>query len=367
MNIVNRVVIAWCVLSVSVFAYADKTVDNLTLPKGFKANLFIDNLPALRQMALGDKGTVFVGSLNGEVYGLVDTNNDGRADTVHVIAKKLNYPNGVAVHKGDLYIAEIDRITRYHDIENHLNKPPKPEVIVKDLPDKRHHGFRFIKFGPDDKLYLGVGAPCNVCLSEDKRLGTIMRVNADGSELEVFAKGVRNTVGFDWEPGTDVLWFTDNGRDWLGDHEPPDELNRAPESGMHFGFPYVYGNNKPDPKFGKLPYPQTFTMPVKNLPAHVAALGMVFYQGNQFPKDYQGDIFIAEHGSWNSSKKVGYRVSRVKHKDGTVTDYQPFVTGFLEGDDDVLGRPVALLTLPDGSLLISDDFAGKIYRVGYGG
>jgi glucose/arabinose dehydrogenase len=239
-------------------------------------------------------------------------------------------------------------------------------VVTDRLPKDRHHGWKFIAFGPDGKLYVPVGAPCNICEPDADRYANIMRMNADGSGLETFARGVRNTVGFDWDPRSRDMWFTDNGRDWMGDDSPPDELNHAPRAGMHFGFPYCHGGTISDPEFGRRRPCSDFTPPAQNLGPHVAALGMRFYSGEQFPAQYRNQILIAEHGSWNRSKKIGYRVSLVRLENGKATAYEPFATGWLQGEDP-WGRPADVLVMPDGSLLVSDDFAGAIYRIRYRG
>ncbi|HTY79355.1 MAG TPA: PQQ-dependent sugar dehydrogenase, partial [Candidatus Bathyarchaeia archaeon] len=244
--------------------------------------------------------------------------------------------------------------------------PPKPVVVTDRLPKDRHHGWKFIAFGPDGKLYVPVGAPCNICEPDPDRYANIMRMNPDGSELETFARGVRNTVGFDWDPRTREMWFTDNGRDWLGDDAPPDELNHAPRAGMHFGFPYCHGGTISDPEFGRRRPCADFTAPAQNLGPHVASLGMRFYTGAQFPTAYRNQIFIAEHGSWNRSRKIGYRVTLVRLENGRAVAYEPFATGWLRGEDP-WGRPADVLVMPDGSLLVSDDYAGAIYRISYRG
>lgn len=345
-------------------SYTDKS--GIHLPPGFKISIYTSDVPGAREMTLGSNGVLFVGTRGeGKVYAVLDTNKDYKADEVITIAGGLNMPNGVAFKNGALYVAEINRIIRYDNIETQLRNPPRPVVINDSFPDKQHHGWKFIKFGPDGKLYIPVGAPCNVCISKDSMFATIMRMNPDGTDLEIFAKGIRNSVGFDWNPRTNVLWFTDNGRDLLGDNIPPDELNRAPHKGMNFGFPYVYGDNIPDPQFGKGVDINQFTKPVEDLGPHVAALGMLFYTGNMFPNQYKNQIFIAEHGSWNRSKKIGYRITLVKLDDNNhPISYQPFAYGWLKGES-VTGRPVAVLQMPDGSLLISDDFNGVIYRISY--
>ena len=342
-------------------------LDKITVPKGFKIQIYRDSLAGARSMALSPSGILFVGTRydNGCVYALVDKDKDGKADDVYVIAKNLIQPNGVAFRNGSLYVAEISRILRFDNIEQHLKDPPAPVVVSDKFPSKRHHGWKFIRFGPDDKLYVPVGAPCNVCVREDPFAG-ISRLKPDGSGLEVYARGVRNTVGFDWHPVTKQLWFTDNGRDNLNDTTPPDELNCAPQAGMHFGFPYFYGNNVPDPEFGSRA-PSNLKPTAQRAPfaAHVAALGMRFYTGSMFPPEYKNQIFVAQHGSWNSSKKVGYQVVLAKLDGDKVTSVTPFATGFVQPGEQVLGRPVDVQVMPDGALLISDDDAGAIYRVTY--
>lgn len=336
---------------------------SIELPDGFAIHQYAGDVPGARSLALGRDGTVYVGSRNaGKVYALVDQDGDQRAEQVHVLAEGLNSPNGVDLLGGDLYVAEIHRIIRFPDIANHLETPPAPEVIYDQLPTSTHHGWRYMRFGPDDRLHIAIGVPCNVC----NELGVIARLASDGSGYEVFARGIRNSVGFDWHPETGVLWFTDNGRDWLGDDRPPDELNRAPEPGMHFGFPWCHGGAIQDPEFSDRPC-SDFTPPRQNLGPHVAALGMRFYTGEQFPEQYHNQIFIAEHGSWNRSEPIGYRITLVRldqqHRPQT---YETFATGWLE-DGKAWGRPVDLLVMPDGALLVSDDHAGKVYRIHYTG
>ena len=316
-------------------------------------------------MAISPSGVLFVGTRGSKVYAVLDTNNDKKADKIYTIASGLNSPNGVAFRNGDLYVAEINRVIKFPNIESNLKNPPQPIVINDNFPSDTHHGWKFIKFGPDNKLYIPVGAPCNVCVKDNPQYASLMRMNPDGSDLEIFAKGIRNTVGFDWNPRTGILWFTDNGRDMLGDDIPTDELNRAPEQGLNFGFPYVYGDNHPDPEFGNGIDTSKFTKPVVKLGAHVASLGMRFYTGKMFPKEYQGQIFIAEHGSWNRSKKVGYRVVCVKlDSNNNPISAEPFAYGWLKGES-VSGRPVDVQVMNDGSLLVSDDYNGVIYRISY--
>ncbi len=275
-------------------------------------------------------------------------------------------PNGVAFKDGDLYVAEVNRILKYEDIESNLDAPGEPVVVNDSYPTERSHGWKYIAFGPDGKLYIPVGAPCNICESEDEIFASLTRMNADGSGVEVVQHGIRNTVGFAWHPDTKELWFTENGRDWMGDDEPACELNHAPKDGMHFGYPYCHQGNLADPKFGKKRSCDEFTAPARNLGPHVAPLGMEFYNGDNFPASFQGDILIAEHGSWNRKKKSGYRVMRVRLKDGKAISYEPFATGWLDDpSQQIWGRPVDIEPLPDGSLLLSDDFADVIYRISY--
>ncbi len=342
-------------------------LDRIQLPEGFSISYFADGIPGARSLVRSPEGTLFVGTRSkGRVYAVRDDNEDGIADAVHLLAEGLHMPNGVAFRDGSLYIAEVNRILRLDDIENQLEDPPSPVVVRDDLPTETHHGWKFIAFGPDGKLYVPIGAPCNVCDEEDERFSSICRMNADGTEFEVFAHGVRNTVGFDWDPKTGELWFTDNGRDWLGDNSPPDELNHAPEAGLHFGFPYCHGGDRLDPDFGAGRDCDDYRPPAQKLGPHVAALGMRFYDGSSFPSQYQGQIFIAEHGSWNRSSKIGYRIMLVRRNGNEATTYEPFAEGWLQGED-VWGRPVDVLVLPDGSMLVSDDYAGAIYRIQYTG
>jgi glucose/arabinose dehydrogenase len=346
-------------------ARAEIRLDDIKLPPGFIIDIYAQKVEGARSLALGPAGTVFVGSRSqGKVYALIDRNSDHRAEEVVVIARGLNSPNGVTYHNGALYVAEISRILRFDDIGKRLLNPPAPVVINDTFPKETHHGWKFLRFGPDGKLYVPVGAPCNICFRDDPRYATIMRMNPNGSNLEIFAEGIRNTVGFDWHPQSRELWFTDNGRDWMGNNEPPDELNSAPEKGMHFGFPYCHGGNIPDPEFGDKRSCKEFIPPRQNLGPHVAALGMRFYAGTMFPVKYRNAIFIAEHGSWNRLVPIGYRITLVALEDGRATGYETFAHGWLGG---LLawGRPVDVLTMPDGALLVSDDKADAVYRISY--
>ncbi|MGD8719102.1 MAG: sorbosone dehydrogenase family protein [Candidatus Zixiibacteriota bacterium] len=342
-------------------------LEKIKLPPGFQIDVYAFGLRGARSLALGDDGTLFVGTrVAGRVYAVRNVDGDNRGDDIYTIASGLNNPNGVAFRDGALYVAETSRVLRYDDIENRLADPPTPAVVTAAFPQDKHHGWKFIAFGPDGKLYVPVGAPCNVCEPDDPIYATITRMNADGSGLEVFASGVRNSVGFDWHPTTGELWFTDNGRDLMGDNTPPDELNRALEPGLHFGFPYIHGKDTPDPEFGERGTPERFAPPARELAPHVAALGMRFYTGEMFPEDYRGHVFIAEHGSWDRRSPLGYRITLVRLKGNDVVSYEIFAQGWLQGRE-AWGRPVDVLVMPDGALLVSDDKAGAIYRISYVG
>ena len=346
---------------------AEGPVERLSVPPGFRIGVYAEGVPGARSLTLSPSGTLFVGTrVEGKVYAILDHDGDAVADRVYTIASGLQMPNGVAVRDGDLYVAEISRILRFPGIERDLAHPPAPHVVTADYPHDAHHGWKFIAFGPDGRLYVPVGAPCNVCLSDEDTYAVITRLDLASGKREVFARGVRNTVGFDWNPRTGVLWFTDNGRDWLGDDRPPDELNRAPRAGLHFGFPYCHGRDLPDPEYGHLRDCRTLTPPVEELGPHVAALGMRFYTGTRFPQHYRGGIFIAEHGSWNRSVPVGYRVAFVGVQDGKPISHEVFAEGWLH-DGLASGRPVDVQPMPDGSLLVSDDKGGRIYRISYEG
>ena len=355
--------IVCCCVPVS---HADSDIErNIKLPPGFSISIYADNVPNARSMALSPNNILFVGTRKlGKVFAVLDNDGDFIADEVVTIVKGLNMPNGVAFQDGDLYVAEVHRIIKFTGIEKRLHNPNKPEVVFEGLPKKKWHGWKFVKFGPDEKLYVPIGAPCNVCESRDKIFGTITRMNKDGSGFEVFASGVRNSVGFDWHPETRELWFTDNGRDMLGDDLPPDELNHAPRAGMHFGFPYLHGSNVRDPEFDVKPVNINITKPAQELGPHVASLGMQFYTGRMFPVEYTNQIFIAEHGSWNRSEPIGYRVSVVWLENSKPISYEVFAEGWLQKNR-TLGRPVDIEIMQDGSLLVSDDYSGRIYRISY--
>jgi glucose/arabinose dehydrogenase len=350
----------------------DTGADNATLPleliklpSGFRIDVYASNVPGAREMAMSPNGTLFVGSMDaGNVYAILDNNKDGTADEVITLANGLHMPNGVAFRDGSLYVAEISRILRYDDIEARLRDPPAPVVVNGSYPDNEGHGWKYIAFGPDGRLYVPIGAPCNIC-DPPPPFASITRINPDGTGFEIYASGIRNTVGFDWDPLTGELWFTDNGRDYLGNDQPPDELNHAPHAGMNFGFPYVHGRNITDPEFGKGHSAAGFTPPEVELDAHVAALGMKFYTGSMFPEVYKNNIFIAEHGSWDRDVPIGYRIEVVTlDKNRTATGHQVFAEGWLQ-DGNARGRPVDVLVMHDGSLLVSDDMANAIFRITY--
>jgi glucose/arabinose dehydrogenase len=340
---------------------------DLSLPPGFRIAVYATNVPNARQMALGPAGVVFVGSKSeGKVYAVVDRDGDHKADAVHVLASGLNMPSGVAFRDGALYVAAVNRVLRLRDVARDLTHPPAPEVVSDAFPSDAHHGWKFIAFGPDGRLYVPVGAPCNVCAITGPLHATITRLDVGGGRPEVVARGVRNSVGFDFQPGTGELWFTDNGRDWLGDDQPPDELNHLTRPGEHFGFPHCHGDGIRDPEYNGGRACDQFTAPARLLGPHVAAIGMRFYTGTMFPEKYRGGVFIAEHGSWNRSTPVGYRVTFAKVEGGRATSYEPFAQGWLKGNT-ASGRPADVLVMPDGALLVSDDKAGRIYRISYDG
>jgi glucose/arabinose dehydrogenase len=347
----------------------------LEVPPGFAIDV-VARVPGARAMAWGAKGTLFVGSNSTSVWAVTWPGGSAAlasgnamslaAARVRKVGDGLHLPIGVAFHGSALFASSVDRIVRYDAIESHLDSPPRGVAIADNLPAETHHGGRYIAFGPDGKLYVNIGAPCNVC-EPDARHGLIMRMSADGSAREVVARGVRNSVGFDWRPATGELWFTDNGRDNLGDDVPGDELDRVTRVGENFGFPYCHAGSIADPQFGARHNCSEFTPPARALDAHVAALGMRFYTGTQFPAEYRQQVFIAEHGSWNRSSKAGYRVTMVSLDDsGRATGYRVFAKGWLQGGE-AWGRPADVLVAPDGSLLVSDDRSGTIYRIRYVG
>ena len=336
-------------------------IEQIKLPPGFRIAIYASDVPNARSMVLSPSGTLFVGTRKaGKVYAVVDRNGDFLADAVVTLAKGLNMPNGVAFKNGSLYVAEVSRVLRYDNIEQQLQAPPKPVVVRNDFPTDKHHGWKYIAIGPDGMLYVPVGAPCNVCEQKDPRYASIMRMQLDGSGLEIFTRGVRNTVGFDWHPLTQELWFTNNGRDWMGDELPPDTLHHAPQKDLHFGFPYCHAGEIPDPQYGNRRNCDEFSPPALKLGPHVAPLGMKFYTGSMFPSMYRHQIFMAEHGSWNRSIPIGYRITLALFDSDRRPRYEIFAEGWLRGDR-AWGRPVDIVEMADGSLLVSDDKAGAIY------
>ena len=344
-------------------------LEEINLPEGFTISIYADNLKNARSMALSPDGTLFVGTQKeGNIYAVRDTDGDFKVDETYVIDSGLRSPNGVAIKDGDLYIADVENLWIYRNVESDLQNPVSRELIYDDYPKDFHHGWKYIAFGPDGKLYVPVGAPCNICESQNELYASITRMDPDGSNREIYAHGVRNTVGFTWHPDTGEMWFTDNGRDLMGDEVPPCELNKVTEAGQHYGYPYCHGGSIKDPEFGNK-YPcDDFVKPEQQLGPHVAPLGIKFYDGNQFPEDYNGHAFIAEHGSWNRSKKIGYRISMVRIEKNEAVSYETFADGWLDDEaQEVWGRPVDVLIMPDGSMLVSDDMANVIYRIAYSG
>jgi glucose/arabinose dehydrogenase len=344
---------------------ADKLpLDKLKIKNGFKIDVFAAGVPNARSLRLGPKGTVFVSSrLQDKVHAIVE--KDGKRE-VKVVAAGLHRPNGIAVHKGTLYIAELSQISKIDNIEDNLDNPPKPTVILADLPKDEAHGWKYLTVGPDEKLYFHIGAPCNICLPPERH-SKIYRVGLDGKDLEVYATGVRHIVGMDWHPSLRQLYFSENARDWMSEEVPEDKLNRVTNPGKdNFGYPYCHQGNLPDPEFGWGRSCSEFSKPLALLGAHSAALGLKFYTGNGFGPAYRNAIFLARHGSWNKSVKIGGDVLAIKlNSNGTVKSMEPFITGFIQNNSYV-GRPVDVLPMPDGSMLVSDDFNGAIYRVSRG-
>ena len=340
----------------------ESRLDELNLPEGFAIELYA-RVSDARQLAVADDGaTVYVSTRDGSVYAVTDENRDGEPEDVAVLRDDLYHPSGLAVAEdGTLYVAERNRVLSYADGEWGV---VLPEGTV---PDESRHGTREAGLGPDGKIYVAVGVPCNICMPEGIE-DAIVRMDRDGSNLEVYAEGVRNSVGLDWHPETGELFFTDNGGDRIGNEIPPDELNRAPEPGLHFGYPYVWGDGQPYPQFADVEPPEPTVPPALPFEAHVAALGIDFYEGGMFPEEYRHDAFLAQHGSWDRTPPIGYRVMRVRFDDrGDPVGKEVFVDGWLQANGEAWGRPVDVEELPDGSLLVSDDGAGAVYRITYRG
>lgn len=336
----------------------------ITVPDGFSVEYFAYDVPGARSMTMSNNGIVYVGTRSeGVVYALIDENMDGYADERVVVAKDLNTPNGVAWKDGDLYVAEIERIIVYRDIDETYGDHPAYEVLYDKLPKDVHHGWRFIDFGPDGKLYVSIGAPCNIC-EEDEPFGTIIRMSDNFDSYDVVAKGVRNSVGFGWDQDS-VMWFTDNGRDWSGDDIPPDELNVLRTEGEHFGFPYCHGSRLEDTEYGNGKDCEDYSAPVLELGPHVAALGIEFLSVKNWPEEYDDMLLIAEHGSWNRTVPIGYRIMMTKVSEIRAEGYDVFAEGWLDEEGSATGRPVDVMQLDDNSIILSDDKADAIYKVSY--
>ncbi len=346
---------------------APKLTEQLTLiklPPGFEISIYAENVENARQLALGEKGTVFAGSTRaGKVHAVVDSDSDNKADRVYLIDEDLKLPSGIEFRDGSLYVATLERVLRYDDIEIQLEQPPEPHIFHDGFPNKTHHGWKYLRFGPGDNLYVPVGAPCNIC--DEAGFGELRRISLKDNSEEVFAWGLRNTVGLAFHPDTGELWLTDNGRDMLGDNFPADELNHAPRVGMHFGYPWCHQGDSLDPEYGEGKSCNDYTAPAQKLGAHVAALGLTFYNGEQFPQNYHKQLFIAQHGSWNRTKKTGYNILLVRfNENGDAVGTEVFASGWLQGEE-AWGRPNDILQMPDGALLVSDDKANTIYRISY--
>lgn len=351
-------------LLLSGYVDADVQLDQIELPQGFSIEVYAEGVENARQMVRGAQGTIFVGSRRaGKLWAVTDADGDQQAESVRLIDEGLDLPSGLEFLDGSLYVGALDKILRYDNIEMLLDQPPEPVVVTGELPDKTHHGWKYLRFGPDGKLYIPVGVPCNICDKEG--FGEIRRMNPDGSGMETYARGVRNSVGLAFHPVNGQLWFTDNGRDRLGDDLPADELNHAPQAGMHFGFPYCHQGDLLDEEFGKGKSCGDYVAPVENLDPHGAALGLAFYTGDMFPEEFKNRLFITQHGSWNRSEKIGYQLRVLDvQADGKVMDNKVFASGWLQNEE-VWGRPNDVLMMPDGALLVSDDQANVIYRISF--
>jgi len=364
----KKQIFAALLLTISIQPLWADSPQPLIVPPGFSIETLNFEAPNARQMALTEAGTLILGTRRaGKVYAVPNALTDPNPQVVTLLSD-LKMPSGVAVQNGDLYIGAVERILKITDIDRQVKADAPFTVVTDKLPSESHHGWKYLKFGPDRFLYVPVGAPCNICLSDDPRFASLLKMDPSSGATTLYAQGIRNTVGFAWHPTDNSLWITDNGRDMMGDDIPPEELNVATGPGNHFGYPFVHGDDIADPEFGdhKDKSKHTFTPPALKIQAHSAALGITFYDSAQFPQNYRNAIFIAEHGSWNRSKKVGYQVSVVLPKADGVLSYQPFVTGWLV-DEKSSGRPNDVLVTPDGSLLISDDQRGVVYRVRYNG
>lgn len=358
----------------------DAQLHSLQMRPGFAIELLTDEVPNARQMALSPAGTLFVGTRSkGSVYAIPNAlttissistaSNRPASLPVITIAQDLTLPSGLVMHGDDLLVGAVSKILRFKDIEQHLASNAPYQVVTDELPNKTHHGWKYLSMGPDGFLYVPVGAPCNICESKDPRFASILRMNPKNGASTIYAAGIRNTVGLAWHPQTQQLWFSENGRDMLGDDVPPEEINQITAPSQHFGYPYIHAGNLPDPEFGADADPAEYQGPEASFQAHSAPLGIAFYDGTQFPVEYRQALLIAEHGSWNRSKKVGYRISLLQtgssgQNKAEAATVEPFITGWLDGEDN-WGRPNDVLVTPDGSLLISDDQAGAIYRVSY--
>ncbi|MCL1057342.1 PQQ-dependent sugar dehydrogenase [Shewanella gelidimarina] len=334
----------------------------ITVSKGFGLTLFASDLGDAKQLALGSKGTLFVGSYKeGTITALVDADQDGRVDKRYIIAKGLHYPEAIAFHDGALYVAEDERILRFVDIESRLRRPGRAKEIYDRLPGNTQKSKRAMHFGPDGRLYIAIGAPCNVCEPEAP-FGSIIAIDVNTGESEQIVSGVRRVAAFDWSIKDKELWFSDLGRDWMGDNLPPDEINKVETIGSHYGFPYLHGKDVIEPAYDK-PKNLKVVAPQYELPAHVGPKGLHFYRGDQFPERYQNQMFVAENGSWNRSSKVGYQIVMLEIKDKQVVK-RSTVVSFLDGEFPV-ARPHSLITAPDGAMYISDDLKGNVYRLYY--
>ncbi len=369
-NFVRTLCILICVLFFgnSINALSDPPVlDRIQLPEGFAISYFAEEVKEARSIVVADNGWVFVSTRrHGSVYALKDTSGNGKADLKITLAKDWNQPNGIAISGNDLYVAEIHQIHKFANLVSDPTQDNRPEVIYADLPELKHHGWRYINIGPDQKLYTAIGAPCNICLREEPYFASISRMSLDGSDFEVVQRGIRNSVGFDWDPKTGYLWFTDNNRDWLGDDLPACELNVAIKDGQHFGYPYCHQGDLPDPKYGKMRSCDEFVIPAQNLVAHSAPLGLSFLHDAKVPPSFKNRLLIAEHGSWNRTTPVGYRITMVDIEEDRATNYSVFAEGWLDGEDKY-GRPVDIATYIDGSVLVTDDFNNAVYRIDYVG